>query len=352
MTSDPTSDSSSDSPGNSYVSSGVHLDEMEALKERIKAFASATHGPEVLDAQGGFAGLYQLAGYKEPVLVASADGVGTKLKIAGHLGHFESVGQDLVSLNVNDILTKGAKPIFFLDYVAFSDLDIQRMDSLLRGIAWGCRETGCALIGGETAQMPGLYRPDDMDLAGFVVGVAERDKIIDGGAVADGDVLVGFPSSGLHTNGFSLVRQVFNIDENPTILFQRYGELQHQLGEELLIRHRCYYPLLAPVFGLLKALAHITGGGIPGKMPSVLPGGLAAQFDIGSWSRPAIFDLIQKVGGVTWDEMYRVFNMGLGMVAVCREQDVSAVQQAAPDAVVVGRIVPRQGEDQVVLQEA
>ena len=342
----------SKSPNNSYGSSGVHLDDMEALKERIKAFASATHGPEVLNAQGGFAGLYQLAGYKEPVLVASADGVGTKLKIAGHLGHYESVGQDLVSLNVNDILTKGAKPIFFLDYVAFSDLDEQRMDSLIRGITWGCREAGCALLGGETAQMPGLYRPEDMDLAGFVVGVAERGEIIDGSAVAAGDVLVGLPSSGLHTNGFSLVRQVFNIDENPSVLFQRYGELRHQLGEELLIRHRCYYPMLAPVLGVINGLAHITGGGIPGKMPCVLPGTLAAQFDIGSWSRPAIFDLIQMVGEVPRDEMYRVFNMGLGMVAICREEDVAAIQGAVSDAVVVGRIVPRQGEDQVLLQEA
>jgi len=324
---------------------------MEALKERIKGFASVTHGPEVLNAQGGFAGLYQLSGYKEPVLVASTDGVGTKLKIASHLGHFESVGQDLVSLNVNDIITKGAKPIFFLDYVAFSDLDEQRMDSLLRGITWGCREVGCALIGGETAQMPGLYRSEDLDLAGFVVGVTERAGVIDGGSVAAGDVLVGFPSSGLHTNGFSLVRRVFNIDEDPSVLFQYYGELKHRLGEELLIRHRCYYPMMSDVFGLFKGLAHITGGGIPGKMLGVLPNNMAAQFEMGSWPRPAIFDLIQKVGDVSWDEMHRVFNMGLGMVAICRAEDVAAVQQAAPDAIVVGRIVPRDGEDQVVLQE-
>ncbi len=342
----------SSSSGNSYGSSGVHVDAMQALKERIKGFASATHGPEVLNAQGGFAGLYQLSGYKEPVLVASTDGVGTKLKIAGHLGHFESVGQDLVSLNVNDILTKGAKPIFFLDYVAFSDLDEQRMDSLLRGITWGCREVGCALIGGETAQMPGLYRSEDLDLAGFVVGVAERGEVIDSGSVAEGDVLVGFPSSGLHTNGFSLVRRVFNIDEDPSVLFQYYGELRHRLGEELLIRHRCYYPMMSQVFGLFKGLAHITGGGIPGKMPGILPNTMAAQFDMGSWPRPAIFDLIQKVGDVSWDEMHRVFNMGLGMVAICRADDVAAVQQAAPDAIVVGRIVPRDGEDQVVLHEA
>ena len=349
-----TSNSPGNSPGNpqidSYGSSGVHLDAMEALKEKIKAFASATHGPEVLNAQGGFAGMFQLSGYQEPVLVASTDGVGTKLKIAGYMGHFESVGQDLVTLNVNDILTKGAKPIFFLDYVAFSDLDEQRMDSLLRGITWGCREVGCALIGGETAQMPGLYKPEDMDLAGFVVGVAERNVVIDGSAAAEGDILLGFPSSGLHTNGFSLVRQVFGIDENPSVLYQEYGELKHQLGEELLIRHRCYYPMLAPIFGLLKGLAHITGGGIPGKMPGALPAGLAANIDVGSWTRPPIFDLIQKAGGIPWDEMYRVFNMGLGMVAVCGEEDVDSIQQMASDAVVVGRIIPRQGEEQVLIQ--
>jgi len=342
----------SESPSDSYGSSGVHLGEMEALKDRIKAFASATHGPEVLNAQGGFAGLYQLSGYKNPVLVASADGVGTKLKIAGYLGHFESVGQDLVSLNVNDILTKGAKPIFFLDYVAFSDLNEQRMDSLIRGMTWGCREAGCALIGGETAQMPGMYRPEDMDLAGFVVGVTERDSVIDGRSMEAGDVLVGFPSSGLHTNGFSLVRRVFNIDENPSVLFENHGELGHQLGEELLIRHRCYYPALEPIFGLLNGLAHITGGGIPGKMPSVLPSGLAAQFNTGSWSIPAIFGLIERIGGISRDEMYRVFNMGLGMVAVCRPEDVAAIQQAVADAVVVGHIIPRQGEEQVFLEES
>ena len=195
---------------NAYSLSGVHLDSMEALKERIKAFSSATHGPEVLESQGGFAGLYRLSGYRDPVLVASADGVGTKLKIAACLGHFESVGQDLVTLNVNDILTRGAKPLFFLDYVSFSDLDEQRMDALLRGITWGCRETGCALIGGETAQMPGLYGPDDIDLAGFVVGVAERDALVEPSGIREGDLALGVPSSGLHTNGFSLVRRVFS----------------------------------------------------------------------------------------------------------------------------------------------
>jgi phosphoribosylformylglycinamidine cyclo-ligase len=335
-----------------YRDSGVDLGWLDGLKDRIKGFAATTHGPEVVDGGGGFAGLYQLQGFHQPVLVASTDGVGTKTKIAAQLGHFESIGQDLVTLNVNDILTKGARPLFFLDYLAFTDIDGQSLDSLMRGVAWGCREAGCALIGGETAQMPGLYRSEDLDLAGFVVGVAERGEVIDSGSVAEGDVLVGFPSSGLHTNGFSLVRRVFNIDEDPSVLFQYYGELRHRLGEELLIRHRCYYPMMSQVFGLFKGLAHITGGGIPGKMPGILPNTMAAQFDMGSWPRPAIFDLIQKVGDVSWDEMHRVFNMGLGMVAICRADDVAAVQQAAPDAIVVGRIVPRDGEDQVVLHEA
>ena len=259
--------------GNTYFASGVSLDEMDGLKDRIKAFSAMTHGPEVLDSAGGFAGLFRLAGCREPVLVASADGVGTKLKVAAQLGHFESVGQDLVSLNVNDILTKGARPLFFLDYISFSDLDQQRMETLMRGIVWGCREVGCALIGGETAQMPGLYSGGDFDLAGFVVGVAERQDLLDPSSIAVGDCVLGFPSSGVHTNGFSLVRSVFDTDANPSVLHQRFAGLPRQLGEELLIRHQCYYPMLEPVLQLFKGLAHITGGGLPGKLTGILPMG-------------------------------------------------------------------------------
>ena len=330
-----------------YRSSGVDLDQLDALKERIKAFAALTHGPEVLNPEGSFAGVYRLAGYRQPVLVASTDGVGTKLKIAAHLSHYESIGQDLVTLNVNDILTRGAKPLFFLDYISFTTLDQQVMDTLLRGIVWGCREVGCALIGGETAQMPGLYGPDDMDLAGFVVGAAEQDKLIDGATIQAEDYLLGIPSSGVHTNGFSLIRRIFKVDDTPSNLFHRYEGLQHQLGEELLVRHRCYYPLLEPVLGLIKGLAHITGGGLPGKMPAILPAGLAARFDTGSWTVPPIFDVIQREGGVSDDEMYRVFNMGLGMVAVCGETDVAAIKAEVPDAVVVGQIVPQDNDAQV-----
>jgi phosphoribosylformylglycinamidine cyclo-ligase len=334
-----------------YRLSGVDLDLMDGLKDRIKAFAATTHGPEVLDSGGSFAGLYQLSGYGQPVLVASTDGVGTKLKIAAHLGHFESVGQDLVSLNVNDILTRGAKPLFFLDYIAFSSLDQQRMDTLMRGIISGCREAGCALIGGETAQMPGTYTGDEIDLAGFVVGAVERDRLIDGKDIERGDYLVGIPSSGAHTNGFSLVRSVFKIDDDPSVLFHRYEGLDRQLGEELLIRHRCYYPLLAPVLGLIKGLAHITGGGLPGKMPSILPDDLAASFQLGSWPIPPIFDVIQREGNITNGQMYRVFNMGLGMVAVCDDASATSLRAALPEAQVVGRIVRRDGDSQVLLAD-
>ena len=333
-----------------YSSSGVNLGGMDSLKERIKAFATTTHGPEVLIPGGGFAGLYQLDGYVRPVLVASADGVGTKLKIATHLGHFESIGQDLVTLNVNDILTRGAKPLFFLDYIAFGSLDQQTIDTLMRGITWGCREVGCALIGGETAQMPGVYTGSDLDLAGFVVGAVERDRLITNSEVALGDYLVGVPSSGIHTNGFSLVRRVFDIDDNPSVLFQQYDDLIHQLGEELLIRHRCYYPLLGPVLGMVKGLAHITGGGLPGKMPAVLPGDLAASFRLGSWQIPPIFDVIQREGPVSTEEMYRVFNMGLGMVAICQEDNLAAIQEAVPDSTVVGRVIRREGDAQVFFE--
>ena len=337
--------------GETYRTSGVQLDAMEDLKDRIKAFASMTHGPEVLGSGGGFAGLFELSGYRKPVLVASADGVGTKLKIAAQLGHYESIGQDLVTLNVNDILTKGARPLFFLDYVSFSALDQHRMETLLRGITWGCREVGCALIGGETAQMPGLYADDDFDLAGFVVGVAEKDSLLNSSAITPGDCLLGIPSSGLHTNGFSLVRRVFNSDDDPSVLFRHFDAINRRLGEELLTRHRCYYPELRPVLGYIKGLAHVTGGGLPGKVPSILPDNVTASFRKGSWGVPPVFSLIQSTGGISEEEMYRVFNMGIGMVAVCEEDNIPTIVDAVPDAVLVGRVIERTGDDQVILAD-
>ncbi len=341
MSGNPTADS--------YRQSGVDLDRMDELKDRIRGLAASTHGPEVIDGGSSFAGLFQLGGDDGPVLVASADGVGTKLKIAAQLGHFESIGRDLVTLNVNDILTKGARPLFFLDYVAFSDLDPQALDSLMRGIAWGCRETQCALIGGETAQMPGVYADGDMDLAGFVVGVVDRKSLLEPSRVREGDLLLGIPSNGLHTNGFSLVRRVFNTDDEPASLFRRYEGLNHQLGEELLLYHRSYYPLLAPALGLLSGLAHITGGGLPGKLPAVLPDDMAASVDAGAWTPPPIFAVLQREGGISDDEMFRVFNMGLGMIAVCPEENVSDFSGRIPEAIPMGRIIRRDQDDQVIL---
>ena len=340
---------SEESTGGAYRESGVDLARMDELKDRIRGLAASTHGPEVIDGGASFAGLFQLDGGDGPVLVASTDGVGTKLKVAAQLGHFESIGRDLVTLNVNDILTKGARPLFFLDYVAFSNVDSQSLDSLMRGIAWGCREAQCALIGGETAQMPGVYADGEMDLAGFVVGVVDKDRVLEPSKVREGDKLLGVPSNGLHTNGFSLVRQVFNTDSDPTALFSRLEGLNHQLGEELLLYHRSYYPLLAPALEFLSGLAHITGGGLPGKLPAVLPDHLAASIDTAAWSPPPIFRLIQRQGGISDDEMFRVFNMGLGMVAVCPEENLPSFRHLIPEAIPVGEVVTREWGEQVML---
>jgi phosphoribosylformylglycinamidine cyclo-ligase len=333
-----------------YEAAGVALDAMDGLKDRIKAFAAMTHGPEVLDSSGGFAGLFALSGYKDPVLVASTDGVGTKLKIAAQLGHFEGVGQDLVTLNVNDILTKGARPLFFLDYLSFSALDEHRLEMLMRGIVWGCREVGCALIGGETAQLPGVYADADFDLAGFVVGVAERDNLLQSSRVVPSDRLIGIPSSGVHTNGFSLVRRVFGTDDDPEALFRPWPGLTRNLGDELMVRHRAYYPLLEPYLGSIKALSHITGGGLPGKMPASLPHGVTAEFHVGAWPVPPVFDAIQRAGGISDEEMYRVFNMGLGMVAVCDPDHASELLLGLPDAMDVGQIVASTGPNRTLFR--
>ena len=332
-----------------YRESGVDLSRMDELKERIRGLAASTHGPEALDGGGAFAGLYQLGGADGPVLVASADGVGTKLKIAAQLGHFESIGRDLVTLNVNDILTKGARPLFFLDYVAFSSVDAQSLDSLIRGIAWGCREAGCALIGGETAQMPQVYADGELDLAGFAVGMVARERLLAPGKVRAGDRVLGIPSNGLHTNGFSLVRQVFNTDADPAALFRRFDGLNHPLGEELLLHHRGYWPLLEPVLGLVSGLAHITGGGLPGKLPAALPDDLAAQIDTAAWTPPPVFGVLQREGDLSSAEMFRVFNMGIGMAAICPEADVPAFCDKIPEAIPIGRVVNRETARQVIL---
>lgn len=338
------------STGGTYLSAGVDTEALDQLKEKIGAFSRITHGPQVISSPGGFAGAFQLQGFKAPVLVSSADGVGTKSKIGAALQHYESLGIDLVNLNINDILTHGARPLFFLDYISSDKLDLQRMDTLLRGMAWACREVGCALIGGETAQMPGAYVGDAFDLAGFVVGAVEREAMIDGSYIRDGDVLMGLPSSGVHTNGFSLIRHVFNTDADASILYRRYDELKHTLGEELLVSHRCYYAALEPVLAMVKGIAHITGGGLVGNLPRILPAGLAARLHPDSWEVQPIFHIIQREGKVEQEEMFRVFNMGLGIVLACEPEKVSEIQKTVPEARVVGEVVRQRDESRVVIE--
>ena len=336
--------------GETYRTAGVDREALEGIKDTIGAFARLTHGPEVLSAVGGFAGLYRLEGYEEPVLVSSTDTVGTKSRIADALGHYESLGIDLVNLNINDILTQGARPLFFLNCISMGSLQAQRTETLLRGMVWACREAGCTLIGGETAQLPGVYLGDAFDLAGFIVGAVERGSVLDGATVSAGDALLGIPSSGVHTNGFSLVRRIFQPEENQAVLYRHYEELGHGLGEELLIPHRCYYPMLAPVLELIKGMAHISGGGLAGNIPRSLPAGLGAQLNQGSWEVQPIFDIIQREGRVEREEMFRVFNMGLGMVLVCSPEKVSDVQAAVPEARIVGEVVPLDGGDRVCIE--
>jgi len=255
--------------------------------------------PEVLTDLGFFGGLFEFKGFKQPVLVSSVDGVGTKLKIASALAKHDTIGIDLVNHCVNDIFTCGAEPLFFLDYVAMGKLIPQQVESIVKGLAQACREVGCALIGGETAEMPGLYGGEDYDLAGFIIGVIEKDKITMGKTIAVGDAIIGLPSSGLHTNGYSLARKIFG--ETSSALNTYYPELGRTVGEELLEPHRCYYHQLKPLLPLIKGIAHITGGGLIGNVPRVLPQGMAARFQSQAWTVPPIFQLIQQRGNVTRD---------------------------------------------------
>lgn len=338
-----------------YAAAGVDLDARERLVGRVKELVRTAGRPEVLAGVGPFAGLFRLGRYREPVLVASTDSVGTKVKLAALLGRYDTIGIDIVSHCVNDILTAGAEPLFFLDYLASSDLGDDEKVAVVQGLVSACRAVGCALIGGETADMPDLYASGDLDLVGFVVGVAEHDRIIDGSGIAEGDVLLGLPSNGLHTNGYSLVRQVFGVGKGGdpaaerAVLERRYADLDATLGEALLVPHRCYYQELRPLLGHVKGIAHVTGGGIPGNVARILPEGLAARFDKASWPVPPIFHMIREAGGISDGEMYRVFNMGLGTVLACSEEGASAVQGALDEAMAVGRVAQIEGHERVVL---
>jgi phosphoribosylformylglycinamidine cyclo-ligase len=298
-----------------YRDAGVDIDEGDALVERIKPHARRTARPEVLAGIGGFGGLFQLPkGYREPVMVVGTDGVGTKLKLAFLAGKHDTVGIDLVAMSVNDVVVCGAEPVVFLDYFATSRLEVAEAEQVIKGIAEGCVQAGCALIGGETAELPGFYAPREYDLAGFCVGVVEKSRILDGSRVKGGDVVLGLASSGLHSNGFSLARKAFEYELTP------------ELARDLLTPTRIYVKDCLALRDRLDvhAFAHITGGGLPGNLPRVLPGEHRAVVRNGSWPVPEIFSRIQKAGNVAEAEMLRTFNMGIGMCAVVSRSDVKA----------------------------
>jgi len=304
---------------------------------------------------GAFSALFKLGKYREPVLASSTDGVGTKLRIAALMGRYDTVGQDLVNHCVNDILTSGAEPLFFLDYLGSSALPDDTKVALIGGMAAACKAHDCALIGGETADMPDIYAPGDFDLVGFIVGVVEREHVIDGSKVRAGDVLLALPSTGLHTNGYSLVRRIFGIGVGGDAAAERealdrtYAPLEEPLGEALLAVHRPYLRELKPVLTRLHGIAHITGGGIIDNVPRILPDGLAARFDAGSWRIPPLFTLIQREGGLTDAEMYHTFNMGLGIVVAVDAAEAAAIESQLPDAMRVGRIIAQQDERRVIV---
>jgi phosphoribosylformylglycinamidine cyclo-ligase len=335
--------------GWSYRDAGVDLDAAERAKEGLKALVASTRDANTLSGLGLFGGLYAVPHEVDaPVLVSSADGVGTKLKVAFLAGRHDTVGQCLVNHCVNDILVQGARPLFFLDYLATGEMDEGVVTSVVTGVATACKENQCVLLGGETAQMAEFYAADEYDLAGFIVGVVERERVLDGSAIQVGDVLLGLPSSGLHTNGYTLARRIV-FDHMGLRVDDDFPELDRPVGDVLLDVHRSYLPVLWPLLedGLLSGLAHITGGGIPGNLPRVLPEGLGAGVDRGAWAPPPLFRVLQRAGGVERDEMYRVFNMGIGMIAVVspeRVDEVTARLSAAGETpVLLGEIVPGTG---------
>ncbi|MFA7297186.1 MAG: phosphoribosylformylglycinamidine cyclo-ligase [Dehalococcoidia bacterium] len=340
----------------SYAAAGVDIAAADATVARYRAIAARTVQPQVMGGVGPFAGLWRLgAGYRDPVIVSSADGVGTKLRIAIAAGRYDTVGQDLVNHCVNDILTTGAKPLFFLDYLATADLPQELRAEVVAGMGKACEEHEMTLIGGETADMPDMYEPGDFDVAGFIVGVVEHDEVIDGTKIAPGDALIALPSTGLHTNAYSLVRSAFGIAKggdpahDRAVLDERPEELAGaSLGEALLAVHRSYFREIYPLRPLLHGWAHITGGGIVGNLPRIFRDGIGAELDGASWTVPPLFRLIQRAGNVEDAEMFRACNMGVGAVLVVAEADAARVLAAVEGAWRIGTIIERRPGDPAV----
>ncbi|MDR3627358.1 MAG: phosphoribosylformylglycinamidine cyclo-ligase [Ignavibacteriaceae bacterium] len=329
---------------NTYKSAGVDLEAGDETVRRIKSFAKSTFNKNVISDIGLFGGFYELdlTEYKKPVLVSSVDGVGTKLKIAFALNKHNTVGQDLVNHCTNDIAVCGAKPIYFLDYLAFGKLNPDVAEKIIEGFSIACRENECALIGGETAEMPGLYSPDEYDMSGTIVGIVEKDRVINGKGITKGDVLLGFASNGLHTNGYSLARK---------ILFEKYkvtdkvDGLELPVGEELLKVHKSYLKLISHLKENLsiKGFSHITGGGIIGNTKRIIPEGLSLNINWSAWKLPAIFKLIQSTGNIPDEEMRKVFNIGIGLIAVINKNDAAKAielsKQINENAIVLGEVI-------------
>jgi phosphoribosylformylglycinamidine cyclo-ligase len=330
-----------------YTRAGVNIDLGDKAAQLIGGHARSTFGPEVLGGAGFFGGLYEFKGYRQPVLASSTDSVGTKLKIAIALDKHDTVGIDIVNHCVNDILACGAAPLFFLDYIGIGVVVPEKVAAIGKGLAEACREVGCALIGGETAELPGVYFGDDYDLVGTIVGVVEKDAVIRGQTIIAGDAVVGLPSSGLHTNGYSLVRKIFGETRPDMEAYQ--PELSRTLGEALLEPHRAYFNELKDHLPVIKGLAHFTGGGVTGNLPRVLPEGLAASLDSRSWTVPPLFELIQSRGEIARSEMYRVFNMGIGMAVVTAPENASRIVAAMPGACLIGEVVPQAGDERAVI---
>ncbi|MGB9661464.1 MAG: phosphoribosylformylglycinamidine cyclo-ligase [Moorellaceae bacterium] len=333
-----------------YADAGVDIGAGNRAVELMREQVKSTWRPGVLSDIGGFGGFFALSGqYREPVLVAGADGVGTKLKIAFLLDRHDTVGQDVVAMCVNDILVHGAEPLFFLDYLAVGKLNPEKVATIVAGVATGCRLAGCALLGGETAEMPGFYAPGEYDLAGFAVGIVERKELLDGSRVRPGQAIIGLASTGLHSNGFSLARRVL-LEEAGLELKEEIALLGCTLGEEMLKPTRIYVKSLLPLIreGLIKGLAHITGGGLIENPPRMLPPGTALRLYRENWPVPPIFHLIREAGRISWPEMYRTFNMGLGMLAAVEKADVTTVlnrlEAAGERAYLVGEVLEGERE--------
>lgn len=329
-----------------YADAGVDISRAEKSKQRIKFIAQRTFNKNVLSEIGGFGGLFKidLAKFPEPVLVSSADGVGTKLKVAIDMGMHQTIGVDLVNHCVNDIAVQGATPLFFLDYFATGQLDPEIAVKVIEGLGDACRHNGCALIGGETAEMPGFYSDGDYDLAGFIVGVVDRSRIITGAQIQAGDILLGLPSTGLHTNGYSLARRLL-FEEAKYHPDQYVNEVKGKVGAELMKTHKSYWPLVKKFVEaeVVTGMAHITGGGITDNLPRILPKGTAAHVELGSWPVLPIFTHMQQIGNVPEDDMMRTFNMGIGMIVVVPAEKykkaIALVERAGEKAYNIGRVI-------------